>query len=336
MNRYFLYLAASALLTAACNRQQEEEDPVIPVTGITLNTSTVSLLVGATLALEAAVEPAEATNQTVTWSTSDDHVATVTPSGELIAIGAGTATITATTDDNEFTAICTVTVTETGVITMTTLASEVSIEVYIILQAGSNNLVVDWGDGQKSNTDNTHHDGPFPTIVGNNLYHSYSEASAHRITITGDNIVRLFCGGNHLTALDVSRIPELSILECGNNQLTTLDVSSATMLYWLYCGNNQLTALDVSANTWLAELKCGNNQLTKLDMSSNTSLTRLYCENNQLTTSALNDMFETLYNRQTYTKNLTYFYVVYIYGNPGTNDCDISIARERGWGVFYE
>ena len=56
MNRFFLYIAAAALLTAACNRQHEEEDPVIHVTGITHNLpANLELVVGATLTLETAV-----------------------------------------------------------------------------------------------------------------------------------------------------------------------------------------------------------------------------------------------------------------------------------------
>lgn len=59
--------------------------------------------------LTATVAPTDATVQTVTWSSSDDNVATV-EDGLVTAIGAGTATITVTTVDGGFTDTCEVTV----------------------------------------------------------------------------------------------------------------------------------------------------------------------------------------------------------------------------------
>ena len=84
----------------------------IPVTQITLDTTTASLEVGKTTTLTATVEPSDATNKSVTWTSSDTSVATVAPDGTLTAVKAGTATITATAEgDNSKFATCTVTVT---------------------------------------------------------------------------------------------------------------------------------------------------------------------------------------------------------------------------------
>ena len=82
----------------------------IPVTGVTVAPITGTLNVGETLTLTATVAPSDATNQNVTYSTSDDAVATVTSAGVVSGIGAGTATITVTTEDGGFTATCEVTV----------------------------------------------------------------------------------------------------------------------------------------------------------------------------------------------------------------------------------
>ena len=94
----------------------------------------------------------------------------------------------------------------------------------------------------------------------------------------------LWCDGNQLTALDLSRNTSLTYLYCPNNQLTTLNVSSNTALTALECDNNQLTALNVSNNTALIELHCTNNRLTALDLSNNGSLSTLYCSSNPLGT----------------------------------------------------
>ena len=84
----------------------------VPVTGITLNKTTATLTSkGPTLQLSATVTPSNATNKSVTWTSSNTAVATVSNIGLVTAVGAGTATITAAaTDGSGITATCKVTV----------------------------------------------------------------------------------------------------------------------------------------------------------------------------------------------------------------------------------
>ena len=92
---------------------------VVPifVTGITLNRNTVELFVGGTTQLIATVTPANATNRNVTWNSNNTSVATVNGYGQVTAVGAGTATILATTECGARTAGSTITVSEdTGVL----------------------------------------------------------------------------------------------------------------------------------------------------------------------------------------------------------------------------
>ena len=84
----------------------------IPVTGVSLNKTSLTLTKGKSAKLTATVAPANATNKNVTWSSSDRAVATVDSEGNVTANAAGTATITATTEDGNKTAECKVTVTE--------------------------------------------------------------------------------------------------------------------------------------------------------------------------------------------------------------------------------
>lgn len=83
----------------------------IPVTGVTLDKSSLTLAEGGTAQLTAAVKPDNASNKAVTWESGDTSVATVDTNGKVTAVGAGTATITATTQDGGKTATCVVTVT---------------------------------------------------------------------------------------------------------------------------------------------------------------------------------------------------------------------------------
>ena len=81
---------------------------VIPVTGINIFPTSVSIEVGKTKKLTATVSPSNATDKTVTWSSSKESVATV-DNGTVTAVAEGTATITAKAGDK--TATCEVTVT---------------------------------------------------------------------------------------------------------------------------------------------------------------------------------------------------------------------------------
>jgi uncharacterized protein YjdB len=87
----------------------------VAVTGINLDPASLNLTTGQGEQLTATVQPTNATNQGVTWSSSDNSVATVSTTGLVSAVAEGTATITARTDEGSFEATCTVTVTASTV-----------------------------------------------------------------------------------------------------------------------------------------------------------------------------------------------------------------------------
>lgn len=70
------------------------------VEGITLDKTEGVLTVGNTVTVTATVTPDTATNTSVTWSSSDEAIATVDSEGKITAVAPGTATITATSDSN--------------------------------------------------------------------------------------------------------------------------------------------------------------------------------------------------------------------------------------------
>ncbi len=85
------------------------EITTVPITGITLNKATANLTEGDTLTLTATIEPFNATNKSVIWSSSDTSIATV-ENGVVTAKKAGIATITVQTVDAEKIATCIITV----------------------------------------------------------------------------------------------------------------------------------------------------------------------------------------------------------------------------------
>ena len=70
------------------------------VEGITLDKAEGVLTVGNTVTVTATVTPDTATNASVTWTSSDEAIATVDSEGKITAVAPGTATITAVSDSN--------------------------------------------------------------------------------------------------------------------------------------------------------------------------------------------------------------------------------------------
>ena len=100
------YALLALFLFTLCTKLPE----IVRVTGIVLNTPILSMDVGEEYDLVATISPSIADNKTVIWTTSDVSVVSVLD-GKLSANSAGSAQITAISDDGGFKAICEVTVT---------------------------------------------------------------------------------------------------------------------------------------------------------------------------------------------------------------------------------
>ena len=125
-----------------------------PVSGISLDKETLSLTEGETETLTATIKPSNATDKTITWTTSNSAVATV-DGGVVTAVKAGTATITATAGG--YSASCVVTV-EAAVRPITSLAELSNSSVYYICQSNHSKGATSWavatnGNALKSNKD---------------------------------------------------------------------------------------------------------------------------------------------------------------------------------------
>ena len=141
----------------------------------------------------------------------------------------------------------------------------------------------------------------------------------------------LNCSGNKLTNLDVSNNIELTSLSCSINKLRDLDVSNNIKLNYLFCNDNQLYSLGLVNNIALMSLYCANNQFTNLDFSQNTSINFINCTFNRISTDGLNSLLETLPKNE----DLAHLKYINIWGNPGSTECNVDIATEKGWQVPY-
>ena len=124
MNKTFkkaiaLLLCLSMLVLTGITAFAAEEKPYYPVTGIKISQTTLSMVYGGTAKLTAAIQPANANNTKVTWSSSNTKLVTVDANGNLTAAkdtaetpsGKQTVTITVKSDENaNVKATCVVTV----------------------------------------------------------------------------------------------------------------------------------------------------------------------------------------------------------------------------------
>ena len=85
-------------------------DGPISVTGVTLDQTELKMYISDTAELKATVEPSDADNQNVTWTSDNEDVATVDENGKVTGKKPGTANITVTTEDGGYTDSCKVTV----------------------------------------------------------------------------------------------------------------------------------------------------------------------------------------------------------------------------------
>lgn len=152
--------------------------PITAVTGVTLDQPTLALVAGGSVGiLTATIQPADASNQTVTWVSDNGTVASVDAAGVVTPLSDGTANITVTTVEGGFTAISTVTVSAavaTDVIDLTSPLdlSTVSGLVSIVASTTNSNpinyvefIVVDGFGNIVLNASNT-----LPDISGGNIY----------------------------------------------------------------------------------------------------------------------------------------------------------------------
>ncbi|MDR0420507.1 MAG: Ig-like domain-containing protein [Prevotellaceae bacterium] len=287
----------------------------VPVDNITLEPDGFELEIDATRTPNVTIEPANATYQTVTWTSSATNVATVDENtGEITGIAEGEAVITATADGKS--ATCTVTVIPRNDIFMTVKPGSGSeVKIYAVAQS----LVVNWGDGNSITYSNcteishTYADGSInynikimaqgltsfgDVVYNNNITSDYvstrmkGEVSAASFNNCPDLTV-LAITNNKLTGIELKECPALLYLNCVINQITSLNLSSVPALEYLFFRSNQLSTVNLSGLSALNKMNLSTNLLTSLDMSDCTSLVNLDCSYNKLTSLNLNSACKT-------------------------------------------
>ncbi len=174
------------------------------VTGVSVTPATITLGISATQQLTATVAPTEAANQNVTWSSSNNGVATVDESGLVTAVAPGNAIITVTTDDGGFTATCSVTV-ESNTVSVTNISvspTSIALDINTIGQliatitpSNASNQNVTWGSSNNG----------VATVDENGLVTAVAQGNAVIIVITADGGFTATCNVtvNNANAIDI-------------------------------------------------------------------------------------------------------------------------------------
>ncbi|HPA72336.1 MAG TPA: Ig-like domain-containing protein [Spirochaetota bacterium] len=110
-----LFFGFLTLTFAGCSNDSSSKSPIpqIVVTGISLDKTVLNIEKTLTYQMTATITPSNATNENVTWTSSDNNIVTISSSGLIAAINEGVTTVSVKTDDGGFTDTCTVTVTNT-------------------------------------------------------------------------------------------------------------------------------------------------------------------------------------------------------------------------------
>ena len=161
-------------------------DPaIIPVTSVTFNKISTTITAGATETLVATVLPADATNKNLTWSSANPAVAAVDYSGKVTALAAGTAIISAVTEDGVRIASCLILV--TGPVTSLQLSSGGTYNIFLkadgTVWSWGNNIVGQLGDGTSLDRSNPVQVSGLANII------SVATGWSHTIALKADGTV---------------------------------------------------------------------------------------------------------------------------------------------------
>lgn len=159
--------AGNTLITVVSNSDRTKKamctvtvtEPVVAVTGVEVEPGEATILIGETVALTATVEPYDAADKSVTWSSGNTGIAKVSPTGAVTGVKEGKVQITAKTKDGGFTDSCTVTVLKepvrvTGVsvrpVKLSLLTGEVSYLTAEVVPENAADKSVTWTSGDRT------------------------------------------------------------------------------------------------------------------------------------------------------------------------------------------
>ena len=258
-------------------------EATVEVESVVISEKEVNLTVGENIRLTATVMPENATDKTVTWSSSNESVATVDATGKVTAIAAGQAVITASASDKS--ATCTVTV-------------EKPADLIEIPDANFKKYLVENFDTDKDGGISVQEAAAITAIscpnkgiislAGIEYFTALqsldcSDNDIAEIDLSKNSALKtLNCSANSLTSITPADCPELTSLNCANNQIAGIYIGGNKALTDFNCANNKLSIIYLVENSGLKTLNCASNKISALNLGSNTGLISLNCSGNNI------------------------------------------------------
>jgi len=277
----------------------------IPVTGVSLNKSSISLTVGGAETLYETIAPYNATNQNIIWSSSNTAVATVSAYGIVTAVSPGSATITVTTVDGSKKATCSVSVSggtnpgsNYGDLTYSSNGSTITITGYT-------------GPGG-SVTIPANIDGKPVTVIGERAFYAWSKSNKltsvtipNSVTTIEDEAFRC----NQLTSIIIpSSVTSIKKCALANNQLTSVNIplSVNQISFGAFCENNLTSVIIPNSITMIDMAAFSDNQLTSVNIPSSVTWILFGAfSNNKLTNVIIPNSVTYIDNEVFYDNQLT-------------------------------
>jgi len=242
----------------------------VPVTGITVNTSSVTLSVTQTTQIIATIAPSTATNQNITWSSNNTNIATVV-NGLITAISVGTTIISVTTSDGSFVATVAVTV-QLGVASVSVSPSSVALRVNqnvnitaTVLPANAPNKTVTWSSSN-TNVVRVNNTGMITGVGNGNAVVTVRTQDGNK-TATTNVVVTTAVTGVSVNVANVSLTPRTTrqiiatvLPTTASNKTVTWSSSNSSIAT---VGNHGLiTAIKIGSATITARTQDGNKTAT--------------------------------------------------------------------------
>ncbi|MEP6803143.1 MAG: Ig-like domain-containing protein [Flavobacterium sp.] len=255
----------------------------IPVASVSVSPNTANLYAGNTQQLSATIAPANATNKTVTWSSNNTAIATVNSSGLVTAISAGTATITATTQDGNKIATATITVNPNSNFTVyfykpSAWGTGIKIYYWSALPTG---VLADasWPGVNMNNAGNGWYSYTFTNVISTNIIFNDGTSQTANLSRnkTGWYMNDIWYDSNPGTVVAVTSIslsPTTASLSVGATQQLTPTVlpSNATNKAVSYSSNNTAVAT-VNSSGLITAVANGNATITVTTVDGNKTST---------------------------------------------------------------
>ena len=246
------------------------EDRIVVVTGISIGQSDVTLEVGDVRHLSATLEPANATNKSIIWKSSDQTIVSIDSEGKITAINKGSSTITVVSGDNE------------------QIKDELVIEVFE--EQGDEAFITTWNtelgtpseptvviptfSGESYDYDIDWGDGTFESNVTGDATHVYDEHGIYEIKITGQ-FPRIYFNTQH----SASSTNLISVDQWGSGEWTSMENAFGG------CLNLDILATDSPDLRMVTSMKkmfelCrnlkGSNSMNSWDVSGIIDMTSLF------------------------------------------------------------